>query len=216
MQLRPAVKVHFISVVPRLLVSHRGLTAFVPAAPGHVGPGVHRHAPGDAVEPARDRLAASHRAGPARQDEERRLERILGVVRVAQDLAADAQHHRPMPLDQGRESGFGPVIAPVHIPFQELRVGQVPEHPHAVECLQVSEARRARRTVRHQFGPHRDVATWSAAGRPRYCTISGNLPGEPRAFPRSSRKTTLPPTSKWRTGACINVCEVSIFVKAHP
>ena len=47
------------------------------------------------------------RAGPAGQQQERDLERILGQMRVGQQVAADAQDHRPVPLDQGGEGRLG-------------------------------------------------------------------------------------------------------------
>jgi hypothetical protein len=53
-----------------------------------------------AVQPRADRLALADRAGLAEQHEEGRLERVLGLVRVAQDPPADAEHHRAVPLDQ--------------------------------------------------------------------------------------------------------------------
>ena len=57
---------------------------------------------------ARDRATPDPEpAALADQDEERGLERVLGVVRVAQHAAADPQHHRPVPLDQGRERRLG-------------------------------------------------------------------------------------------------------------
>jgi hypothetical protein len=40
------------------------------------------------------------------EQEERGLERIVGLVVVPQNSAADAEHHRPVPLDQGRERGI--------------------------------------------------------------------------------------------------------------
>ena len=58
---------------------------------------------GHAVQPGADRLALADRAGLAEQDQERRLERVVGLVRVAQDAPADAEHHRAVPLDQQGE-----------------------------------------------------------------------------------------------------------------
>ena len=37
------------------------------------------------------------------QGEERGLESVLGVVQVAEDAAADAQNHRPVSVQEGRE-----------------------------------------------------------------------------------------------------------------
>jgi hypothetical protein len=65
-----------------------------------------------AEEPARQRVGPADRSGPPRQDQERRLGGILGVVEPAQDAAADAEHHRPVPLHQRRERRGRVVVAP--------------------------------------------------------------------------------------------------------
>ena len=56
------------------------------------------------------------------RDQEGGLEGVLGVVGVVQHAAADAQHHRPVPVQQGRE-GF--LISAAGEPVQEVRVGPV-------------------------------------------------------------------------------------------
>ena len=56
-----------------------------------------------AVQPGPDRFAFADRASLAKQDQERRLERVIGLVWVAQDAPADAEHHRAVPLDQQGE-----------------------------------------------------------------------------------------------------------------
>ena len=55
----------------------------------------------DAVEPAAQRPLPSQGAGAADQDQEGRLERILGLVRIVQEVTAQVQHHGTVPLDQG-------------------------------------------------------------------------------------------------------------------
>jgi hypothetical protein len=75
---------------------------------------------GNPVEPTGNGLTLADRTGPPRQDEECGLERILGVVLVAEDLTANAQHHRPVSLDQRREAGLGRLIATRDEPLQEL------------------------------------------------------------------------------------------------
>lgn len=52
------------------------------------------------------------------QHQERRLERIVHVVRVAQDLAADGQHHRTMSHDELAEGEFPGDIASPDKPVQ--------------------------------------------------------------------------------------------------
>jgi hypothetical protein len=60
--------------------------------------------------------------GLAGQYQERRLEGVLRVLLLAQNLAANAQHHGPMPVRQLRETFL---IAPAHEAFQQLFVRQV-------------------------------------------------------------------------------------------
>ena len=61
------------------------------------------HAEGDPVQPRPQRAGLADRPRPADQDEERGLERVLRVLRVAGDAPADAEHERPVPPDQFRE-----------------------------------------------------------------------------------------------------------------
>ena len=61
---------------------------------------------GDLAQPAAEAVLAPDRPSLADEDQEGGLEGVLGVVGVVEDRAADAQHHRPVPLDQGREGGF--------------------------------------------------------------------------------------------------------------
>ena len=63
------------------------------------GPRLDRDLPRHAEEPARHRAGLADRAGPLRQDQERRLRGVLGVVQVGHRRNGnDAQHHRPAPL----------------------------------------------------------------------------------------------------------------------
>jgi hypothetical protein len=48
------------------------------------------------------------------------LKRIVRVVRVARQPAADGQHHRPVPADQFRERGL---VAVGGEPAEQLAVG---------------------------------------------------------------------------------------------
>ena len=48
------------------------------------------------VKPTRQPVRLSQRPGPAKQDEERRLESIVSVSKVPQDAATDAEDHRPV------------------------------------------------------------------------------------------------------------------------
>ncbi len=62
------------------------------------------------MEPRTERIPHPQQSRLVDQDEEDGLEGILGVVLVAQRRAADAQHHRSVPLDQGRERQLGGII----------------------------------------------------------------------------------------------------------
>ena len=61
---------------------------------------------GDPVEPTGHGGPTPDRSGLARQDQECRLKRILGVVFVTEYRAADAEHHRTVSLDQSLERHF--------------------------------------------------------------------------------------------------------------
>ena len=61
------------------------------------------------VEPGAQGVPDPERAGPAHQHQEGGLEGVVGVVLVREDRPADAQDHRPVPLDQGREGQLGPL-----------------------------------------------------------------------------------------------------------
>ena len=66
-------------------------------------------------------MSAADRAGPPCQDEERGLEGVLRVLLVGQDAAADAEHERPVPADEGGERGL---VADGGVPAEEFAVGQ--------------------------------------------------------------------------------------------
>jgi hypothetical protein len=66
---------------------------------------LHRRAEGDAVQPARHRLPLANRAGLAPQDEEHRLEGVLGVLLLPEHKEADGPDTRPVP---GHQFGKGP------------------------------------------------------------------------------------------------------------
>jgi hypothetical protein len=66
---------------------------------------------GDGIEEAGDRAAAIERPRPAKENEERRLKRVLRLVDIAQDALAHAQHKRSVPGHQRPERRFnGPAL----------------------------------------------------------------------------------------------------------
>jgi hypothetical protein len=90
------------------------------AAAGQDGPGFEGGPPGHAVQPARHPVARHDARRLAGQDEERRLEAVLGVVGVRQQAPADAHHHRPVAAHQRRERRL---VAPGQERFQQPAVG---------------------------------------------------------------------------------------------
>ena len=60
-----------------------------------------------ALQPGAERVADPERTGLAGQDQERRLEGVVGRVLVDQGRAGDPEDHRPVPLDQRGEGQFG-------------------------------------------------------------------------------------------------------------
>ncbi len=71
----------------------------------------------DPIQPVRQQVAVAQCAGLPDQDQERRLEGVLDVVRVIEQAPADAQHHRPVPRHDRLE---GDLVAIAHEPRQEL------------------------------------------------------------------------------------------------
>ena len=82
-----------------------------------------------AVEPVAEHLPWHDRSRLAGEDEEGRLEGVLGVVVVPEDPAADAPDHRAVAMDDRLEDGLLP---PCHEAIQELPVRESPPiDPHA-------------------------------------------------------------------------------------
>ena len=73
-----------------------------------VNPGFHGDPTGDPVEPACRRVLTPDRARPPGEDEEGRLEGVLGLVSVAEHAPADAEDHRSVAEDQHPEGSFLP------------------------------------------------------------------------------------------------------------
>ncbi len=122
---------------------------------------------GDAVQPARDLLAAADRGRLPRQHQERRLEGVLGLVRVAQDAAADAQHHRPVPLHQLRERLLRRLVPTRQEPVEQLLVAQRAGHAELVEGPQVPDDF-SRRSTAHDDPPRPPIPQGSEySGRRR-------------------------------------------------
>ena len=76
------------------------------------------------VQPVSQPVGVVNRAGLASQDEEGRLEGVLGMMPVTQELLANTQHHRPVPRHQDRESSLAGRITATDKPLDELAVGK--------------------------------------------------------------------------------------------
>jgi hypothetical protein len=77
----------------------------------------------------------ANRGGAPSQDQERGLEGILGVVVVAQYLAAHPLHHRTVPLDQRREGCF---LTMGHEPVEQLPIGEANNRADLEKRLKVT------------------------------------------------------------------------------
>jgi hypothetical protein len=77
---------------------------------------------GNAVEPAAERALMVEAGGLAGEDEEGGLEGVLGVLHVAKDAAAQAEHERSVSLDEGGEGGL---LTAVDESLQQVRIGGV-------------------------------------------------------------------------------------------
>ena len=77
------------------LGQHRHLH-FVNAPPGSQGPAVQGRPMSHAVEPVAEHVSGRDGSRLAREDKKRGLERILGVVVIAQNPPADAPDHGPV------------------------------------------------------------------------------------------------------------------------
>ena len=75
--------------------------------PRRIDAGPRRDPCGNPVQPACDRIELADRSSLLDQHQKRGLKRVFRVLEMAQDVAADPQHHGPMPRDQGLEGRFG-------------------------------------------------------------------------------------------------------------
>ena len=101
----------------------RGRAPLVLTPPSCGRPGSGGDAVGDAMEPGAQRVSNPERARLLDQGQEGGLEGILDIIRIAECIPADAEDHRPVPLDQGREGQLGGLAVLGREPFEELTVG---------------------------------------------------------------------------------------------
>jgi hypothetical protein len=98
--------------------------------------GAHGQALSNRVQPAADARLPPHRAGPPRQNEKRRLKRILGILMMTEDAPAHAPNQRCMPRHHRRKSIL---IVVVHEGMQQLTVAVLGSLSDDAESAQVVE-----------------------------------------------------------------------------
>jgi hypothetical protein len=69
----------------------------------------------------------------AEEHQERRLEGVLCIMGIAEQRGADAEDHRPMPLNQSRECGLGQVGFAGREAFEQLPVRQVADRAQLIK-----------------------------------------------------------------------------------
>ena len=111
---------------------------------------------GDLMEPRSQRVFYPKLAAAAHQNEKRRLEGVLGIVVVADDPKANAQHHRTMSLDQGGKGDLCRLPAPACKLLKELTIRQSGDNPHVEQRVKVAHDGLA------PFVWHRSGPRWSA------------------------------------------------------
>jgi hypothetical protein len=120
------------------------------------------------VQPVRQQLAVAQRARPADQDQERRLERILHVVRIVEQPPADAQDHRAVPRHDRLKRDL---VALAREPRQELPLRQTRYGPPAEQPLNRPQNAPGPLTNRHfratpsPIGGHGSLIPPDTAGR---------------------------------------------------
>jgi hypothetical protein len=65
---------------------------------------------GHTVEPVADHLPLPDSTGLLDENKECSLKGVLGVVIIAKDTATNSPDHRPVTLNQGRDSGLVPML----------------------------------------------------------------------------------------------------------
>jgi hypothetical protein len=85
----------------------------------------------DTVEPSSQRIGHPDVGRPLDQDQEGRLKRVVGILGVGEHAAADAEHHRSVPLDEDRKRQFPRLVAAGTEQLQKLPVAQRPDCPCA-------------------------------------------------------------------------------------
>ena len=93
---------------------------------------------GNAMEPRSERLFHPEPACFFHKDKERGLKRILRIVLIDENVPADSQDHRPVPLDERGERQFRGLAAIGHESFEKLAVRQIMNCADVEECSQLT------------------------------------------------------------------------------
>jgi hypothetical protein len=88
---------------------------------------------GDAVKPGAEQVGFTDRSSPARQHQEDGLERILGKMAIADELSADAEHHRPVSCHHRGEGSLAGRVTPSDESLKQLAVGEPGGRTHLEE-----------------------------------------------------------------------------------
>ena len=132
------------------------------------------------------------RAGPAGQQHERDLERILGQVSVGKQMAADPQHHRPVTLDQGRERCLGHLSTAAEL----LEQGTIRRRAHGTdgeERLDLLPKGDRRNPVRHERACSLTLSMASPDPTSIEARSAAKGPGFSKLRERSRPERTAPP-----------------------
>ncbi len=130
----------------------RSRFVLAPASLAVAGPSC--HAVCDPMQPRAQRVFHPERPGFLDQDQKGRLKSVIGVMPVAKSAPADAQNHRTVPLDQGREGELGRLGIVRRKPLQKLTVGQVADRPQVEQGVQLSHDNSIRSSS-HEGDPRR-------------------------------------------------------------
>jgi hypothetical protein len=82
------------------------------------------------MEPAAQSVTIPHRTESSHKNQERRLKRVISVVRIAEDASTNIQDHRTVAIDQLVERHLRPGALGLES-IQQLPVGQRSDVAHA-------------------------------------------------------------------------------------
>ena len=114
------------------------LASLFPPPLRRIDPGPGRNPCRDAVQPACDRIELANRPALFDQHQESGLERVVRIVRIAQNVAADAMDHWPVPGDQNLERRLGRAFARTGEALDQVPIGEPGHRPGVEQAVQVA------------------------------------------------------------------------------